>query len=129
MRLTRPGIAYIAITLLIGFAAVNTGNNLLYLIVSALLGFMTVSGVAGWINIRGLELQVRLPDEIYAGQETFAYLVIANRKRFVPSFLLRVTVEGEAGPISTWWNGRPTRPVLPRSGFPAGGSSPWSGPW
>ncbi|ADI84531.2 DUF58 domain-containing protein [Geobacter sulfurreducens] len=94
MRLTRPGIAYIVITLLIGFAAVNTGNNLLYLIVSALLGFMTVSGVAGWLNIRGLALQVRLPDEIYADQETFAYLVIVNRKRFVPSFLLRVSVEG-----------------------------------
>jgi uncharacterized protein (DUF58 family) len=55
---------------------------------------MTVSGVAGWLNIRGLSLKVRLPDEIYAGQETFASLTIANRKRFFPSFLLRVELEG-----------------------------------
>ena len=39
------------LTLLLGFAAVNTGNNLLYLLVSALLGFMAVSGILGRLNL------------------------------------------------------------------------------
>lgn len=83
-----------------GFAAVNTGNNLLFLVVSALLGFMTVSGVIGWLNIRGVALSVHLPDEIYDGQETFVTLRLENRKRWIPSFLLRVDLEG----ASTWFH-------------------------
>lgn len=75
-------------TLLLGFAAVNTGNNLLFLIVAVLLAFMAVSGVAGWQNIKGLTLTVAFTDEIYAGCETFATVRLDNRKRFIPSFLL-----------------------------------------
>jgi uncharacterized protein (DUF58 family) len=71
-----------------GFAAVNTGNNLLFLIVSALLGFMTVSGILGWLNIRGLQMRVELPDEIYAGVATLATIRLVNAKRHTPSFLL-----------------------------------------
>lgn len=54
---------------------------------------MTVSGILGWLNIRYLGIDARLPDEIYDGQETYITLRIENRKRFIPSFLLRVAVE------------------------------------
>jgi uncharacterized protein (DUF58 family) len=77
-----------------GFAAVNTGNNLLFLVVSALLGFMAVSGVVGWRNIRGLRMQVELADEIYSGAATLVTLRLANRKRRFPSFLLSSTLLG-----------------------------------
>ena len=80
-------------TLLLGFAAVNTGNNLLFLIVSALLGFMAVTGVFGWLNIRRLRLDVAFPDEIYSGTETIITLKLHNR-RFLPSFLIRVDLFG-----------------------------------
>jgi len=73
-----------------GFAAVNTGNNLLFLIVSALLGFMAISGLAGWLNIRGLSVTVDFPDEIYDGRDTLAIVRLENRKRTLPSFLLKV---------------------------------------
>jgi hypothetical protein len=46
LRLSKAGASYIALTLLTGFAAVNTGNNLLFLVVSALLAFMAVSGIS-----------------------------------------------------------------------------------
>jgi uncharacterized protein (DUF58 family) len=81
-------------TLLLGFAAVNTGNNLLFLIVSALLAFMAVSGIAGWQNIRGLQITVELPDEIYAGLATLATMRIKNSKKVAPSFLLNSTLLG-----------------------------------
>lgn len=73
-----------------GFAAVNTGNNLLFLVVSSLLGFMAVSGLAGWLNIRNIRVVVNFPDEIYAGKEAFVPLRLENRKKRLPSFLLRV---------------------------------------
>jgi len=80
--------------LLLGFAAVNTGNNLLFLIVSALLGFMSVSGVLGVLNIQGLGLRLEIPDEIYAGLGTLLTLQLVNSKRRLPSFLLRVELGG-----------------------------------
>lgn len=58
---------------------------------------MTVSGILGWLNIRYLSLALRLPDEIYDGQETYVSLQVENRKRFIPSFLLRVELEGGCG--------------------------------
>jgi uncharacterized protein (DUF58 family) len=84
----------------LGFAAVNTGNNLLFLIVSALLGFMATSGVFGWLNIRGLKLQVIQPDEIYSGLATFVTVRLMNTKRLIPSFLLRVKVLGWSIPFN-----------------------------
>ena len=48
---------------MLGFAAVNTGNNLLYLLVSALLGFMSVSGVLGKWNLGRVEVRYLPPDE------------------------------------------------------------------
>ena len=80
-------------TLILGFAAVNTGNNLLYLIVAALLAFMASTGVAGKRNIEGYQLELDAPDEVYAGSETLLTLRIINRRRFVPAFLLRVEID------------------------------------
>ncbi|WP_215906767.1 DUF58 domain-containing protein [Geomonas propionica] len=85
---------YVASTLLLGVSAVNTGNNLLFLIVAAMLAFMAITGVLGWLNIRGLALSVHLPDEVYAGTDTFLSITLENRKRYLPSFLIRVGVLG-----------------------------------
>src|ERR1700722_18199987 len=43
---TRAGMIYILISVVIGIAAINTGNNLLYVVVAALLSAILVSGVA-----------------------------------------------------------------------------------
>src|ERR1700685_1519900 len=52
--LTREGIVYLASAMVIGIAALNTGNNLLYIILSAMLAAVLVSGVASWAVLRGL---------------------------------------------------------------------------
>jgi uncharacterized protein (DUF58 family) len=78
-----------------GFAAVNTGNNLLFLVVSSLLGFMAISGFVGWLNIRKIRVVVDFPDEIYAGKDLFVPVRLENRKKSMPSFLLRVDAFGE----------------------------------
>jgi len=61
---TGVGIIYVVSVLLIGVAALNTGNNLLYVIVAAMLAAILVSGVASAIVLRELELDVRLPADI-----------------------------------------------------------------
>lgn len=80
-------------TLVLGFAAVNTGNNLLYLIVAALLAFMASTGFAGKRNIEGYRLDLDVPDEVYVGSATLLTLRIHNPRRFLPAFLLRVELD------------------------------------
>ena len=80
------------ITLLLGFAAVNTGNNLLYLLVSALLGFMSVSGVLGKWNLAKVDSRFLLPDEIYDGVPTLLGIELINRRRYLPIFLMEISV-------------------------------------
>jgi len=77
---------------LLGFAAVNTGNNLLYLMVSALLGFMSVSGVLGKWNLDKVEVRYLPPDEIYDGLPTLLGIELVNRRRWLPIFLMEITV-------------------------------------
>ena len=60
-----------------------------------MLGFMAVSGIVGWSNIRGLTLEVDLAEEIYSGRDTLLMLRLFNSKRFMPSFLLRVRLLGQ----------------------------------
>jgi hypothetical protein len=44
LRPTRAGWSFFAITFGVGFDALNTGNNLLYLVLSLMLAFLVLSG-------------------------------------------------------------------------------------
>jgi uncharacterized protein (DUF58 family) len=89
-EVTRAGIVYALVTLLIGIAALNTGNNLLYIIVAAMLAAILVSGVVSAWVLRWLELDVRLPEHVFAGRPVAGRIVVRNRRRFLPSFSIRV---------------------------------------
>ncbi len=87
---TRAGIIYALVTLVIGIAALNTGNNLLYIIVAAMLAAILVSGVVSAWVLRWLELDVRLPEHLFAGRPVHGRIVLNNPRRFLPSFSIRV---------------------------------------
>ncbi len=87
---TRVGIVYVATVLLIGIAALNTGNNLLYIVVAAMLAAILVSGFASAIVLRDLELDVRLPEHVFAGRTMLGRIVLRNRRRWFPSFSVNV---------------------------------------
>lgn len=53
---------------------------------------MSVSGILGWLNIRGMKIRVDIPDEIYAGLDTLVTVRLCNGKRHFPSFLLKVGI-------------------------------------
>ncbi len=89
-EVTRAGMVYIAITVVIGIASINTGNNLLYIVVAALLSAILVSGVASALVLRHLELDVNLPEHVFAGRPMLARLLLRNVSGWMPSFSIRV---------------------------------------
>ena len=92
-KLTREGWVYIAAVFLLGLAALNTGNNLLFLILSALLAGILMSGALSTIVLTGNDLEIELPDQIFAGQPALAVLTLHNHKESLPSFSLRVAAD------------------------------------
>ena len=90
-EVTRAGIVYVLTTLLIGVAALNTGNNLLYLIISTMLAAVLVSGVASSLVLRGLTLNVSLPRHVFAGEIAAGSLELRNSRRWLPSLSISLT--------------------------------------
>jgi uncharacterized protein (DUF58 family) len=99
---TRVGIIYVAGVLLIGIAALNTGNNLLYVVVATMLGAILVSGFASAIVLRALQLDVHLPEQVFAGRPAMGRIVVRNRRRWLPSFSIRVIPIRRDKPSSQW---------------------------
>lgn len=90
LRPTRAGWCFFAIALGVGFAALNTGNNLLYLVLSLLLAFLVLSGVLSESALRGIEVRRRLPRELFAGESAYVGIEIRNAQRRVPAFAVIV---------------------------------------
>jgi len=90
LRPTRAGWLFFALTFGVGFAAMNTGNNLLYMVLSLLLAFLVLSGVLSESALRGLEVKRRLPPEMHAEAPARVILEITNTQRRVPSFAVVV---------------------------------------
>ena len=99
---TRVGIVYVAIVLVIGVAALNTGNNLLYIVVAAMLAAILISGFASAIVLRGLELDVRLPEHVFAGRAMLGRIVLRNPRRWLPSFSVNVVSVEKANTGKQW---------------------------
>ena len=89
-RLTSEGLQFLFFTLAIGIAAINTGNNLFYLMLSMMLGIILVSGIASEYCLRRLEFHRHLPDLIFANELATATLVVKNGKSRFPSFSLNL---------------------------------------
>lgn len=88
-EVTREGLIYLALTLLIGIAALNTGNNLLFIIVAAMLGAVLVSGIVSAVMISGMEIELHLPHHVFAGQ-SYAGAVLLHNRRWLPAFSISV---------------------------------------
>jgi uncharacterized protein (DUF58 family) len=100
-EVTREGIVYLALTLLIGVAALNTGNNLLFIVVAAMLGAVLVSGVVSAVMISGLEIELHLPHHVFAGQNYSGAVLVRNRRWF-PAFSISVVPPMEKAERPVW---------------------------
>jgi uncharacterized protein (DUF58 family) len=81
LRPTRAGWIFFFLVFAVGFAALNTGNNLLYLVLSLMLAFLVLSGVLSEAALRGIAVERRLPPELVAGRAARVVLEIANSQR------------------------------------------------
>ncbi len=94
-EITKAGVTYVLATIVIGIAALNTGNNLLYIVVAAMLAAILVSGVASAMVLRRLELEVRLPEQVFAKRPVNVDLGLRNPRRFLPAFSIRIVPAGQ----------------------------------
>jgi uncharacterized protein (DUF58 family) len=91
---TRVGRWYTALTVGIGLAAINTGNNLLFLILGLLLSSIIVSGILSEQSLKGVRVERRVPASATAGEAALIGLVARNLKKRAPSFSLEVRERG-----------------------------------
>ncbi len=90
LKFTREGKYYLGITLGVGFAAINTGNNLLYMLLGMLLSLIVVSGVMSDLSLRQLTVTRRLPARAQVGRAHLVEIEVYNHKRRVPSYAIEV---------------------------------------
>jgi uncharacterized protein (DUF58 family) len=89
-RITREGIIFLVAVFVVALAALNTGNNLLFLILGCLLAAILVSGVLSRSTLSGIELSLELPEHVFAGEPAPAVVELKNLKQTLPSFALTV---------------------------------------
>ena len=89
--ITRAGGIFIIVVFMLSLAAINTGNNLLFLIVAALLSSIITSGIAARTSLRSVSVCVRVPENVFEGERLSLKVSLRNQKRFFSAF--SVTVE------------------------------------
>ena len=107
-KLTREGVAYLGVVGVLILASVNTGNNLLFMILACSLAGIVISGVLSRAVLTGVELKFDMPEHVFAEQPVVAELELRNDKEFWPSFSLRVVGKTKKGASSEIL----TRPVF-----------------
>jgi len=90
LKFTREGKFFVGITLGVGFAAINTANNLLYLLLGMLLALIVVSGLMSELSLRDLAVVRRLPLRAQVGRPHLVEIEVFNHKRRVPSYAIEV---------------------------------------
>lgn len=90
LKFTREGKYFVALALGIGFAAINTGNNLLFLVLGMMLALIVGSGVLSELTLRSLTVTRHSPERIFAGKPFLMGIGLANQKRRLPSFSIEV---------------------------------------
>jgi uncharacterized protein (DUF58 family) len=93
--LTVEGLLFVLFLIIIGFAAWNAGNNLLYLVLSAMLAFLIAANLIARISLAEVAIQLRFPDHIFAGEPANISVTLLNHKRFMPSYSLMVEALSE----------------------------------
>lgn len=94
---TSGGLAFTLSTLAVGFAAMNTGNNLLYLLLGSMLGFIIVSSWLSEQAIRDLWVERHLPHAVTVGHECRLRYRVTHKGRFLPSLAVEIVEAGLPG--------------------------------
>jgi uncharacterized protein (DUF58 family) len=97
-KITRGGALFTFAIVVVGVGAVISANNLLFLIVAAMLSTLLVSGFVSRLCLAALELDFQVPEHVSARRDVPGKLFVHNQKWLMPSFSIRV--EGIRDPAS-----------------------------
>ena len=92
---TKEGIVFIILTFIVGFSALNTNNNLLYLIFGAMLSLVIISGIISMINLSSIEIKVKKVPKLHALTPSHIIFTLTNKKGFVPSLSLTLEMHNQ----------------------------------
>jgi hypothetical protein len=101
-EVTRAGFVYFFAVFVIGVAALNTGNNLLYIVLASMLAAILVSAIVSGAVLSGLELDVKLPEHIFAQESAASTIILRNSRRYIPAFSLNVISAAKEKPRKLW---------------------------
>ncbi|MBI5894141.1 MAG: DUF58 domain-containing protein [Deltaproteobacteria bacterium] len=97
LSFTKYGARYTVLLLIIGVAAINTGNNLLYLVVAMMMSLIVISGIMSESSIRDLYITRQLPKHIFAGRPATVQWTAKNEKKHIPSFSIFIEEISDKG--------------------------------
>lgn len=89
-KVTPTGLRFLLLALAVGLTAVNTGNNILYLLFAMMLGLIVVAGLFSERALARLSATRSLPPRLFAEAPTPYQITLTNGKRFMPAFSLRI---------------------------------------
>lgn len=89
-RVRPSGFVFVIVFVLVQLAAINTGNNLLYLIAGAVVSFVVIGYFATLLNVRRLALGRGAPSAVHRGENFAVTHRLENRKRWLPAISIRV---------------------------------------
>ncbi len=90
---TKEGFFFILLSLIIGFAALNTGNNLLYIIFGITLSLVALSGVISMINISSIDINLDSHSDIFALTPGYLWISVKNKKKYVSSYSITINIQ------------------------------------
>ncbi len=94
VRPTAQGVGFALLVAGVAFAAVNTGNNLIYFVLSLLFAMLIVSNVLAEWNLRGLSVHRHLSTEIRAGEPAGGTFVLVNHRRLGTAWVVEIEERG-----------------------------------
>lgn len=99
IRITKVGLWYILLAILVAVPAANTGNNALYMVEASLLALLVVSGVTSRQNLRRVEIELETPGEVFARQPFSLGFTLRHSGRLWDRRLLVITGLGAGKPV------------------------------
>ncbi|MGH9636266.1 MAG: hypothetical protein ACRD72_15670, partial [Candidatus Angelobacter sp.] len=113
-ELTREGIVYIIVLVIIGIAALNTANNLLWIVEAAMLAAIVVSGIGSAADLRRLELDVIVPRNAFAKVPVQLRVNLINPRLWMPAFSVKVFTPVDKKQQRRAWEWSKTEFVFPK---------------
>ncbi len=92
---TVGGAIFLILLVIVGFAAWNTGNNLLFIVLAFLTSTFLVGFITGNIVLKKLDVKMRFPETIFAEEPTPLIVSLHNKKRIFPTYSVMTEVRGK----------------------------------